>query len=52
MKLFRKIATILYTYPEMFKKVGICWHFKTIQTPTGLNVSTDTIFLLSSRQIF
>ena len=24
------------------QKAGICWHFKTIQNPTRLAVSTDT----------
>ena len=28
----------------MTKKVGIFWHFKTIQTPIRLNASTDTSF--------
>ena len=28
----------------MGKKAGICWHFKTVQNPTRLAVSTDTSF--------
>ena len=28
----------------MVKKVGICWHFETIQTSIRLDVSTDTNF--------
>ena len=30
--------------PKMGKKTGICWHFKTVQNPTRLAVSTDTSF--------
>ena len=30
--------------PKMGKKVGSCWHFKTVQNPTRLAVSTDTSF--------
>ena len=28
----------------MVKKIGIYWHFKTIQTPIRLDMSTDTNF--------
>ena len=28
----------------MGKQAGICWHFKTVQNPTRLAVSTDTSF--------
>ena len=28
----------------MGKKVGICWHFKTVQKHTQLTVETDTNF--------
>ena len=42
-ELFRRSSTILYVYiSRNDKKVGICLHFKTIQTPSRLNVSTDT----------
>ena len=36
----------------MVKKVGICWHFKTIQTPIRLDASTDTNFSPVFQAIF
>ena len=29
---------------KMVKQAGICWHFKTVQIPTRLDVSTDATF--------
>ena len=30
----------------MIKKAGICWHFKTVQNPIRLAVSTGTNFFV------
>ena len=50
LKLLGKLPTFYIS--SNGQKVGIYWHFKTIKTPIRLDVSMDTIFLLSSRQIF
>ena len=31
----------------MVKKAGICWHFKIVQNPTRIAVSTDSSFFVA-----